>query len=432
MKRCRVKVFTASTGEEMAILLIDDGSPAFWPNLYAVWKLRSAGLSPKTISSTLRSIGMATDWMAPRGVSFSDRLMHGIPLLFDEATNLADFLTLSARSQKDWLKRVRDTAGSSNLQKIAAPRLEKVRPSHKATAEDPTIYLNAATAATNMRNVANYAEWLYTLRTHPNYATDFDSDRQTLAIDGLNYFRQQIPRVKATSDDDETLWALTVQHCQIIEAVVLPRSDQNPWRHPFIRDRNYLVWRMFLETGGRRGEIHNAKIGDFDLSKYRVTLRISKTIPRTVGYKPATSALVHEFIEQHWQHLPKSARKAGYLITSRDGDHLSARSINLIFEAIRAASPDIPKWMTPHTMRRTWNEHLSQMIDAQTGDDKWTEEQEQKVRNRLMGWSEGSKTAAKYLRRHTRRKADEISQKLFEGVEIIPSVTRELGGEIDY
>jgi hypothetical protein len=33
MKRCRVKKFVTSTGEEMAILRTADGSPAFWPNL---------------------------------------------------------------------------------------------------------------------------------------------------------------------------------------------------------------------------------------------------------------------------------------------------------------------------------------------------------------------------------------------------------------
>ena len=148
-------------------------------------------------------------------------------------------------------------------------------------------------------------------------------------------------------------------HCQIIKSIVLPRSEQNPWEHPFIRDRNYLTWRLFLETGGRRGEIHNTKVSDFDLSKYRVTLRVSKTIPRTVGYKPTTSALVHEYIERHWQHLPKWARKEGYLLTSRHGDRLSERSINLIFETIRNASSGYPNWLTPHTMRRTWNERFS-------------------------------------------------------------------------
>jgi hypothetical protein len=74
MKRCRVKKFVTSTGEEMAILRTADGSPAFWPNLYATWKLRSAGLSPETTSSILRSIGMAEDWSAPSGQDFSDRL----------------------------------------------------------------------------------------------------------------------------------------------------------------------------------------------------------------------------------------------------------------------------------------------------------------------------------------------------------------------
>jgi integrase len=270
-------------------------------------------------------------------------------------------------------------------------------------------------------------EWIYGLRKHPKRIVDFDPERQIFAKEGLDQFRKRIPRVKGASDDDETLWALESSHCQVIESIVLPRSEQNPWKSPFIRDRNYLIWRLFLETGGRRGEIHNIKVSDFDLSKYRVTLRVSKTIPRTVPYSRATSALVHEYITANWQHLPIKARRAGYLITSQDGGRLSDRSINLIFETIRKASPDIPEWLTPHTMRRTWNEKLSQKIDAQTGDGKWTEEQECKVRNRLMGWSIHSNMAGKYLRRHTRRKADEISEKLFEASEAISNPKQEIG-----
>ena len=137
MGRCRIKAFAASTGEETSVLLNADGSPAFWPNLYATWKLRKAGLSPKTIRGVLRSIGLATDWMAPRGVDFSERMVHRDPLLFDEAAHLADFLALSVRSQSYWLNAERVSGGQGNSSRAAMNRLEKVRPSHKAMAEDP-------------------------------------------------------------------------------------------------------------------------------------------------------------------------------------------------------------------------------------------------------------------------------------------------------
>jgi len=207
MERCRVKTFVASTGEEMNVLLYSNGSPAYWPNLYSTEKLRNAGLSPKTILSILRSIGMAMDWMAPSGADFSERMVHGDPLLFDEANNLADFLALSVGSQNDWLKVERASAGTGSSPRAAVIRLEKVRPSHKAMAKDPREHLNAATAATNMRSVAGYLEWIYALRKHPNRIADFDPDRQIFAKEGLDQFRKQIPRVKGTSDDDETLWA---------------------------------------------------------------------------------------------------------------------------------------------------------------------------------------------------------------------------------
>ena len=104
MDRCRAKKFFASSGEEMSVLIGSNGLLAYWPSLYGTQKLRNAGLSPKTIQSVLRSIGMATDWMLPYGVDFSERMVHGDPLLFDEASHLADFLALSVRSQVDWLR----------------------------------------------------------------------------------------------------------------------------------------------------------------------------------------------------------------------------------------------------------------------------------------------------------------------------------------
>lgn len=107
------------------------------------------------------------------------------------------------------------------------------------------------------------------------------------------------------------------------------------------------------------------------------------------------------------------------------GDQLSERRINQIFEEIRESHPEIPDWLTPHTLRRTWNEILSRRIDVMTGDDRWSEETERRVRNRLMGWSESSQMAGKYLRRHTKRKADEISQTLFEGVETVSNPNQE-------
>ncbi|WP_162419843.1 tyrosine-type recombinase/integrase [Microvirga brassicacearum] len=413
-----MKTFVTSNGDEMNILLNANGSPAYWPNLYATQKLRNTRRSPRTIYNILRPIGMATDWMASQARDFSERMIHEDPLLFEETSILADFLALSIRAQKDWLKVEPARTGSSPRPNVSNS-LEKVRTSHKVMTESPREHLSAAAAAANIRGVAGYLDWIYTLRKHPNRLANFDPERQILAKEGLDHFRKQTPRVKASGDDDESLWAMEFHHCLIIESIVLPGSEENPWADAFVKDRNYLIWRLFLETGARRGEIHNIKVSDFDLSKYRVTLRVSKTIPRTVPYKPKTSALVHEYIERHWRHLPKTARRAGYLFTSRDGDRLSLRSINLLFQTLRSVAPDIPNWVTPHTMRRTWNERFSEMIDAQTGDDKSTEEQERKIRNRLMGWTPQSKMAEKYLRRHTRRKADEISEKMFQDVEIV-------------
>ena len=67
-------------------------------------------------------------------------------------------------------------------------------------------------------------------------------------------------------------------------------------------------------------------------------------------------------------------------------------------------------------MRRTWNDVLSETIDQLPPKQRPSFDQEKKIRNRLMGWSEISEMSSTYARRSIREKADEIANLLADNI----------------
>ena len=77
---------------------------------------------------------------------------------------------------------------------------------------------------------------------------------------------------------------------------------------------------------------------------------------------------------------------------------------------------NISTQLTPHTMRRTWNDVFSEMLDNIPEDRRPDKEVEKQIRNRLMGWSSISEMSSRYARRSIREKADELSELLANSI----------------
>jgi len=105
-----------------------------------------------------------------------------------------------------------------------------------------------------------------------------------------------------------------------------------------------------------------------------------------------------------------AARKVPQVFVSDEGDPLSQASIDKVFLQIRQACPDLPEDLSSHVMRHTWNERFSEEADALG----LSESAEEKARNTQQGWSDNSKMGVTYTRRHTAKKAREVSLKLQE------------------
>jgi integrase len=216
-----------------------------------------------------------------------------------------------------------------------------------------------------------------------------------------------------------TLEGVPLEVLQIAENIMAPGNHsgwRNPWRSDFVQLRNYLLWRIFLDTGGRRGEVHGIKVNDVSYPMRRVHILESKTKARTVPIQAHTAEVFDRFVEA-WSKIDKCNRAHGYLFTNETGGHLSLRQINRIFEVLRKSSGQmLPDYLTPHTVRRAWNDILSAKIDSLPEGKRIKEEEEIQIRNRLQGWSDKSKMGGKYARRHIREKGDRISEQLMESI----------------
>jgi hypothetical protein len=84
---------------------------------------------------------------------------------------------------------------------------------------------------------------------------------------------------------------------------------------------------------------------------------------------------------------------------------------------IRDVSPDLYSF-TGHALRHKWNERFSELMDIQ--DNPPDEAQQEQLRSWLMGWRQGSGTAAIYNQRFIKRKASEASMALQESKIRVP------------
>jgi integrase len=111
-----------------------------------------------------------------------------------------------------------------------------------------------------------------------------------------------------------------------------------------------------------------------------------------------------DYILHHRRRLNK-AQRHDFLFVSDSGDPLSISALDKTFRVLRAKCPELPRTLTAHVLRHTWNDRISEEMDGRKVDP----ELEKKVRSFQMGWKPTSQSAAVYTRRFVRNKAQQVS-----------------------
>lgn len=411
MTRFVAKRVRFRNGERHSVLSRPGTLPVHEVTLYLA-KYRKRGRAANTIHGVCTALALLYRELAKAHIDLLQRLRQGRFLTAPELNRLADAAQyrVADLSYED-----ADEQGSSNIIDIKRIRMRR------SAAVEEVRSVDVATQASRLRYIADYLEFMATYLG----ATLSASVRQELALESahaLKAFRAQIPQVSKRAKLGAREGLSREDQDRLLK-VIQPDSPDNPWEHGFVRVRNWLIVVLLLATGMRRGELLGLQIGDLDqrLPKLRIIRRAdaqedprpiqpnTKTNDREVELRPALMRAVWNYINHHRKKI-KAARKYAQLIVADDGRPLSLKSIDKMFAQLREACPGLPVTLTSHVMRHTWNERFSEQAELLG----LTDAVEEKARNEQQGWTDNSKSAATYTRRHASRKGRELSLKLQE------------------
>ena len=409
----QVRTLTISSGERLPLLVNAlDGQPLYWPTIYSLTELRARNRASNTISHSLRSILFFHLFLDLRQIDLYARIQAGQLLALSEIEDLVRLSRLPVE---------RVTAmtplNSGETQKFRVVSLAEKRRVRLPT--DHSIEIDPTSVGNRLRYIRDFIGWLATERllrlgTNAESKTQLEVSikRVISAIDA----RLPAPKTAGSFGQRE---GLEPEVATRLFQVIDPESQDNPWKNRHARERNALAIQWMYHLGLRRGELLGVRISDIDFQKGTVLIARraddphdprryqpnAKTKAREIPLLDSLQRITSDYIMDARASIP-GARKHDFLLVSGDtGAPWSVVSLAKAFQVLREKCKDLPRDLSAHVLRHTWNENFSIAMDKE----KTGEETEKKIRSYLMGWSETSGTAATYTRRHIRNKAREVS-----------------------
>jgi len=412
----RVRSVRFSSGERFAVLTDSMGIPLFDPCVYAVSELRARNLATNTIGNALRALKLLYDFLQSRGIDLSARIRKGELLNLGELEELAR----TCRMRMD----ERD-GGPSSVDRDPKPTPHSQRFLERFRSSSVTLSIAQVTpdvSAARLLSIRDYLVWLISVNASLPFVSK--DDRQALIGVSTNLVSWINARLPTHNSSTKGGSREGLEKNTILELlrVTDPSCAENPWSDNHSRHRNALVVALLLHLGIRRGELLGLRVSDFDFRKGTLLIarrpddpldprKYQPTVKTRARELPVGNALLdmtQEYILDQRRAIP-GARKHDFLLVASDsGSPLSTPALNRVFEVMRTRCPSLPKNLSPHLLRHTWNDRFSAEMDR----NKVSPEIEKKTRSYLMGWSEYSDIAVTYTRRHVRAKAQEASLSL--------------------
>ena len=414
--RLQVRTTICTNGERVPTLVNSvDGLPLFSPTVYITSMVRGKGDQAATCEAHLRAIMFLYNWGMKEGIDIDARFRAG------EFLRLHEIEALAAE--------VRTRADNLLTGQESSPSPEKVvsLEARKRKQEKKNSSVSGGTAANRFRYIRDYLDWLAFHRlgrvaqTSPQYG-----NLAYARTEMKKAFDTRVPSGSSRNDLHRKL-GLTHAHQERLLAVVDPNSPDNPWTDIRVRYRNQLLVRFLLFLGVRKGEALSIELGDVDTQQNMVTIhrtpndpeddRLHKPQAKTRARRlPLDESMVRLFLEYikdyRCMDLPGARKKKKLFLETKLGKGLSIGAANDIFKAIQGKAPDLPKNLSAHLLRHTWNDRFSEMSDEKLKSGEWTDEQERKMRCGWMGWVLDSQMAWHYSQRHITEKAHQAGLKL--------------------
>jgi len=369
-------------------------------------RYRRRGRAANTLTGICSALALLYRQLAGAGIDLIARLREGRFLTRPELDRVA----FAVQFRGDDIE-TNDVMPGANV-----VSLRSVHPRLKTAKSPEAIAVDPETQGTRIRYIAHFLSFI------ADYvATELDvagGDRLRLAAKReLETFKAAGPRKggrakvgarEGLSEEDQT---------RVLD-VVRPGSSNNPWVRGYVQERNYLIVAVLLATGMRRGELLGLQIKDVGVSEPTLSvLRRADAAEDPRGIQPNTKTN-DRVLELHPRVMRRlcsyinnqrygihAARKHPHIFVADDGMPLSLASIDKLFRDIRLACPGLGVRLSSHVMRHTWNERFSEEADKLALSDVT----EERARNAQQGWSDNSKSASVYTRRHAAKVGRKVS-----------------------
>lgn len=411
--RYRVERLKLQSGERLSLLLDSaTGVPLWDATLFILTELRATNLASATIDQAARSVLVVHQIFDHLGIDLNARIASGNVLTLSELDALAQLAGLPqhALNELPYQSQQWEVASKATL-------LEKVRMDVSSNKVPPQVA--SETKAVRLLYIRSYIAWVsrrkllkLDLRKEANQAI------LTTAQWMLDALAERVPSSSHKNPAEQRQGLSPEIRARVLE-VIDPDSPENPWPNLKVRKRNHLIVRWLIHLGLRKGELLGVYVSDinFRTGEANIVRRADnpldsrkdearvKTKGRMLVLGDALESLTRDYVMRIRSSIPGARRHPYLFVANGTGAPLSASAVSKLFRELRTKVPRLPEELCPHVLRHTWNDDFSELMDAQGV----SPEEEEALRKQAMGWSDGSKMAAHYTRRHVQRKANEAS-----------------------
>lgn len=393
-KNYRVTTFVMDSGERYC-MVVDraSGLPMYYPTLFLTTQIRNKGNAFSTTLAAANNLVLLLRFLDSRDINLEQRFLTKDFFKPHELDDLRDF---AQRKQ-----------GRMPSKALSNPWLD----------DELTNIVDNGTQHSRLTTFANYLRW-YAMHLLKMPELDVGEQIKTMATQ----IKVRRPSKKSRNSTLQDRSLSDVQLDALFE-LIQPGSASNPFSID-VQRRNRLMILLLFYLGIRGGELLNIRIQDIDFSTNRIHIvrraderadsrtnePNAKTRERLLPLAESLVQELHGYITQDRRNV-RNAKKNDYLFVTYKrgptvGNPISKAGYHKIFSVVRAVSPQLYA-ASGHSLRHTWNRKFSERMDAM--DEQVSEERQEQVRSYLMGWREGSGTAATYNKRFIQQKGFEAA-----------------------